>query len=274
MTIGNGQLTIVASQDLGERGVYNSPSLVVDWRWYNHLPNLAFWALALPLLVLLKENRHRQAWAILIALAAVVLGCRLLAVLLFMPPGTAETFCTFLTTVATAWTIVWLLGPWLGAVGGGVAFLIALAAMYFVGLLSYLACYGLTCDASLPPLATCYTVGVFGLLLPMLLARRSCRGVYRRSRFMARLLFWMVLTMSGGMLLFDVVMTFITAVPGGRDAGSMFFDSLPSCVLGGAVWAIAWYVGNLPFMMVAFRSDFYRERLLRVLRLIATPDQA
>ena len=109
----------------GHAGLAIQPALVVDWRWYYHLP-VAFWTLALPPLVLLKENRRRQAWVILIALVAVMLGGRLLAGLFSMPPGPAESFCMFLTTFATAWTIVWLLGPWLSSVRGLAAFLIAL----------------------------------------------------------------------------------------------------------------------------------------------------
>ncbi len=165
MTIGNGRLTIVALQNLGARGLQSSPPLVVDWRWYYHLP-VAFWTLALPPLVLLKENRRRQAWVILIALVAVMLGGRLLAGLFSMPPGPAESFCMFLTTFATAWTIVWLLGPWLSSVRGLAAFLIALLAMHLVGLLAYLGCFGPKCDESLPWLATFYTFAVVDLLLP------------------------------------------------------------------------------------------------------------
>jgi hypothetical protein len=272
LTIGNSELSIIASHDLPRQGLRTSKPVVVDWRWYYHLPALAFWALALPLLAVVKQNRQRQAWAILLAPLVVIVASRMLTSLFSVPSGPAETFAMFLTTLATAWTIVWLLGPWLAEVRGGAAFLIALAMMYLVGLLSYLACFGMAYHKNLPPLAACYTLAVFGLLLPMLLARRSCRTVYSRSRFMTWLLLWMGLTMTGCMLLLDAAMTLITAAAGEGAVADLFIAAVPSAVFGVAS-AIALYVVNLPFMVVALRTDFYRERFFRVLRLKGPADQ-
>lgn len=265
-------MSIIASHDLLRQGLRSSQPVVVDWRWYYHLPALAFWALALPLLGVVKRNRHRQAWAILIAPLVVIVASRMLTSLLSVPSGPAEGFAMFLTTLATAWTIVWLLGPWLADVRGGAAFLIAVAVMSCVGLLSYLACYGLAYDKSLPRLATWYTLAVFGLLLPMLLARRSCRKVYSQPRFMAWLLLWTGLATTGCMLLLCAT-ALITIAAARGSVADIFTVALPVCAVIGVVSAIALYLFNLPFMVVAFRTDFYRERLLRVLRLKEPADE-
>ena len=262
-------MTILASHDLPGQGLRTSEPVVVDWRWYYHLPSLAFWALALPFLGVVRQNRRPAAWAILIAPLLVIVAARMLASL--SAAAGAETMAMFLTTLATAWTIVWLLGPWLVSVRGAVAFLIALGVMHLVGLLSYLACCGLAYDKNLPQLAICYTSAAFGLLVPIALARRSYRGAYGRRRFMSWLFLWMALALAGDTLVLVAAMSAITAGPG-RMAGD-FVAALPSCAIAGVAAAVALYLVNLPFMLVAFRTDFYRERFFRVLRLEEPADQ-
>jgi hypothetical protein len=266
LTIGSSELTVIASDNLPEQGERTSPPVSVSWRWYYHLPGVAFWALALPLFGVVKENRHRQAWTILIALLVIVIVSRMLPTLFSADPGPAEFLSTFLTTFATGWTMVWLLGPWLGGVRGVMAFIIALAVMYFVGLLSYMTCFGLAYGQNLPALATCYTLATFGLLLPMVLTRHSCRRGYSRSRFMGWLLFWMEVAMVVGMLLLDVAMALIDTVPG-RAPAELFIGALPSVLLVGAVSGVVLYLVNLPFMVLAFRTDLYGKRFCHVLRL-------
>ncbi len=243
-----------------------SKPVVVNWRWYYHLPSLAFWALAL-LPLFLKENRYRQTWAILIALMAVMVVSRMLNNLFSTPPAVAETSGMFLTTLATAWTIVWLLGQRLSNVRGGTAFLVAAIIMLLIGLLSYASCVGLTYNKNLPPLATYYALAVFDLLLPITLSRRCCRAAYLPRRFMGWLLFWMVAVMVASMLLL-IAITLVALAPGGTPIGSNLIRALPFALIIAPIWAVVLYLVNLPFMLVAFRTSFYQERFCRVLRLV------
>ena len=72
--MGNSELRIVASQDIGPLGAKDGSPVTFPWRWYYSVPTLPLWALIVLLLVVPKANRHRQAWLILIPLG-VVLFC-------------------------------------------------------------------------------------------------------------------------------------------------------------------------------------------------------
>jgi hypothetical protein len=239
---------------------------MVAWRWYYHLPSVAFWALALVPLVLLRENRRLPAWAILVPLLAIVLGCRMLANLFSVPPGAAESFAVFCGTLATAWAIVWLLGPWLGDLPGAAAFLLAAMVMLLVGLLAYLACCGLTYNQGMPMLAMFYSLLAFGLVLSTTLGGRFCRPTFSPPRFMGMLLLWMWAVIAGGALLLDVMMIVIMIVAAGINPAALIMSSV-GAFCGASFIAILLYLANLLFMALVFRTRFYRRRLCRVLRL-------
>lgn len=267
MTVGNGPLTITASHYLEKFGVRTSQPVVVDWRWYYHLPSLAFWALVMVPLVLVKDNRRRTAWAILIPLLAILVAFRMFATLVAMPPDPAETIGSFVATLITAWAMVWLLEPWLSGRRPRVFFFSALAVMLGTGLLSYAGHYGLARSDSTPPLLICYTTAAVGLLLSMTLSSRCCRKVYSPGRFMTWLLLWAVLLVIVGLVVFAAYMS-----AGERFVGELI-SSLPSVLLAGGIAGFVLYLLNLPFMLLAFRSDFYRQRFCRMWRLKALPDQ-
>jgi hypothetical protein len=266
-------LTIVASHDLGEQGTLRSKPLLVDWRWYYHLPSLAFWALALVPLLVLRGNHRPQAWAILAPLLAVVVGSRMLTTMLFLSPGASEPFSIFCGTFATAWAIVWLLGPWLDDVPGVVAFLLAGLVMFLVGLLAYLACFGLAWNKSSVPLILFYAFAALGLLVPMALSRWSCRTLFSPARFMGRLFLWMMAVLVGLIApLFLLAVVLSMAADGARQIG--FFALIGVLMVGfyGTFTAVFVYLLNLPFMALAFRTKFYRQRFCRVLRLVDVAD--
>jgi hypothetical protein len=63
----SGKLTILASGDLGARGVREGVPVHFDWNLRNNLPVLYMW-LPLVCLLFLPENRNKQAWFILVPL--------------------------------------------------------------------------------------------------------------------------------------------------------------------------------------------------------------
>jgi hypothetical protein len=80
LTIGNADLTIAFSQDLGYLGGGKSESVVLPWRWYYHVPNVAlFWGLLVLTLVGTKENRHWSAWAVLLSLTPILMTAVMVA---------------------------------------------------------------------------------------------------------------------------------------------------------------------------------------------------
>jgi hypothetical protein len=251
-------LTITTKHQVAERGLVTGGPIRFDWRWYYHLPSLAFWTLVLVPLVLLKENRQLQAWAILPALLVVMLGSRMLANLLSLPPDRAEGFVGFVGTLATGWAMVWLLGAWLAgrAVGSRSAW--SLAVIVAVSVLWTVANSG----EPGPWLSDAVPYAVAGglMLAAMTLASRFAGHRYAPGRFMA----WLVLGMAllPALLAIPAAILFAVANASREVLLIGFGMMITGVVAGGLVYLI-----NLPFMLMAFRTPLYRQRLCRMWRL-------
>jgi hypothetical protein len=271
VTLGSGDLTILASQHLGDLGAGTSAPAILDWRWYYQVPGLAFWCLVVLPLALVKENRRRQAWAIVLPLLAVLVAGRMISILLALSPATGEAFGRFVMTLATAWTIVWLLEPWFAGRGGVRSFFAALVVMWAIALLSYLGNFGLAYSDDLLPWASCYAIATLALLLSMAISGRCCRTTFSSGRFMAWLLLWLVLATVVGVLLLAVGVVVFEAATEGIGALMFLAVALPGALIAGGIGGVLLYLANLPFLLVASRSVLYRDRFLRALQLRASP---
>jgi hypothetical protein len=265
--VGDGELRIVASQDLGPLGPSKDQPVMFRWRWYCHFPTLPLWGLILALLVAPKANRHRQAWLVLIPLAVVLLVPRMLATLLSMPESTAETMGCFLGTLAMAWGAVWLAGHWLGCRLRKLTFFLILATMTAIGLLSYW-CNG-TDAAGL--VTASIGIALFSGVLPlsMLWTSYSCRKKFTPGRFRARLLVRMLVPLL--LLMVAYMATLVLAVQGQPADLAIFAPALLMMLIGSLVYACVLYLFNLPFLELAFRSAFYRERFERLFHIELPP---
>ncbi len=218
-------------------------------------------------LVLIKENRRLQAWAILIPLFVVIVICHMLATLIFPQSATAEEFCIFSVTLVTAWAMVWLVGFWFASRHQRVAITSALSIMAAVGLLSYVCNGGNLRLEGLALLTIYYTIDASGLMLPMALGGRCCRKVYSPRRFMSWLFLWTLVTAAAGMFLFFGGF----AIYAGPAAGPLTMAVVAMAALLGGIFGVALYLLNLPFMLLAFRNSLYRERFCKVFRLQPAP---
>jgi hypothetical protein len=259
----------LASQELGELGDGTSSPVRLEWRWYYHLLSLGFWGLVVFPLVLVRENRRWPAWTIVLPLLAILVVCRMIATPSFLPLATAEMFHAFVMTLATGWAIVWLLGPWFAGRSGFMTFLSALSVLMAVGLLSYAGHCGLAYTKGLLPLTISYATAVLALLLSVTLSSRFCRETYSPRRFMAWLVLWTMLTTVAGMFVLAVCLGLAEAVQGGVQSVVMLASVLFFATFGGVFAGGLLYVLQLPFLFLAFRNPFYRERFCRVLRLPA-----
>jgi len=231
--------------------VVSARPLVLQWQWYYHLPSLAFWALALVPLVLVKENRRPEAWSIVAVLLAVVLAGRMIPNLFSASPATVESFGMFVGTLATAWTIVWLLGPWYP----GRVFIPGLALMLAVDALSCLGNYGLEWSQGIGHFIS-YAIAALGLILPMSLASHFCRCEYPSGRFKGLALLWSSALGAGGMFVFAAVMFLAAGAP------SVFVFGILMALIGGGISGGLIYLVNLPFLILATKVPFYQQRFL------------
>ncbi len=208
------------------------------------------------LLIVPSENRNRQAWLILIPVVLLPGILCLPAISRLMDPLTAEMVGFLIGTGVLAWSVVWLMGHWLGGGRRRRTFWLILVVMLAIGLLS---CFCQFEDADdLAPLLIIYSLCVFDLLLAMMLAGYFCRKKYTPQRFLGLLLLWVGATAIGLAATFGIL-SIVTTFDLQYTAIITIIFIPVSLLLGGIIYLI-----NLPFLILAFKSPFYRERFERI----------
>ena len=280
-TAGVGPLSIVVSQNLGHLGKKESSPVVVDWQWYYHVPSLGLWIVLAALLILVRSNHCFQAWLIVLPVLAVQLGWSMLARLLSLPAGGAESFGGVLVALAASWAAVWLLASWFAQRGILTGLALALGLMSATGSAYFVTVYDIgSMDQAVFTIIS-FLAGALILLGASALAAVSCQRWSGSKRFSGWLLLWTVAT--------TVLLTMLTATVslvgpmllGGLFAGSgpfelvtMLLSLLFASLIGGGLFGVMIYLVNLPFLLLAKNSPFYRERFHDALRLVSAPTDA
>ena len=249
----------MASESLGELGPMESQPALVQWQWYYNVPALALWGLIFLLLVVPKANRCRQAWLILIPLGLVLLVWQMPVRLIGTRSESAERFGFLVVSGAMAWSVVWLLGHWVGTGSRVLTFSLALAVMLVMGTVSHVSHFGIEDSGDLAPLLISYGLCVLFLLLAMMLASFSCRHDYYPARFLRWLAVWLGAVLVALGLVWTVLALSLGPKPRPEDVVQILaIMAVVPAVLGGTLYLI-----NLPFLILAFKSPFYRERFLK-----------
>ena len=232
----------------------------MPWKWYYHAGGAPLWLLTVVLVVAFKENRRRQAWLIFLPLALLALLWRMPVRLLAIPEETAEWFGMIVMSCGMAWAAVWLRAHRLARWPKAVAFILAWALMLAIGGIACLSHLGLENWGDWLSIFSGHAICSAGLLLGMAMAGRSCRHGFRRGRFMGRLYLWTALAAALALsALFTVAAVFL--VLGAREMlAQMFVMMSIQVVMGSLFFATALFLLNLPFLVLAFNSPFYRER--------------
>jgi len=103
------------------------------------------------------------------------------------------------------------------------------------------------------------------MLLGFVLSGRCCRKRYGPVRFMLWLAVWMVVVCLASMIVFYGIVFIIQQAP--IPISTILFVAATV----GLVFGVCLYVINLPYMILALRSSFFRERFHACLRLKAMP---
>jgi len=248
-------LRILASLEVPGRGTIISQPVFVQWRWYNYLRGLPIWALIVFFLVVPKENRNRQAWLILIPIGLLLGIMYMPATSALMSPLTAEMVGFLIVSGVLAWGVVWLMGHWLGGGSRRRTFCLILVVMFAIGLLSCLCQFE---DAEdMAPLLIVYGLCIFDLLLAMMIAGYFCRKKYTPQRFLGLSLLWTCMVAMGLAASFGILMIVTTFALQTAIIATVLIPL--SLLLGGIIYLI-----NLPFLVLAFNSHFYRRRLEQI----------
>jgi len=246
---------------MGELGPKDSDAVVYEWKWYYNAPSLALWALLVLAIVLVKANRNRHALLILAPLLIVNLLWSIFKKAVGFPSAQAEMFNMLFYSLTVGIAILWLLAHKLGNRSRFVTFLLALAIMAVVGLAGAISYGGLEFSQQTVATLMLLAILVFAMLLGFVLTGWWCRKHYSGLRFMLYLALW---TVSASLVSMLVVYSIVFIVQRASVSIStmLFFVPVVGSVLGGFL-----YVVVFPYMILALRSSFFRERFYACLHL-------
>lgn len=247
-----------------------SDPAVIDWKWYYHILDLGPWAVVLALLAGLKFNHRAAAWLILLPALAVAIGWSMLVRLLSLSADTATGLGGLLVVIALSWAAVWLVAPWLARRTGGTALALAMVVMLATGA----AYYAVVLDFRAPDIvvaAVVHLIGSLALVLAHVLAAICSRRQYRLGRFSAWLVLWLplvpIVAVPIGLLITSPLWM------GGAPEVLMFLVGMViSATIGGGLLGLAFYLVNLPFLLLVQRSPFWAARFQTALRLTPASD--
>jgi hypothetical protein len=261
-TIFGGPLTIVASADLGAMGHRQSQPVLVEWHCYDQLSSFTGWALLGVLLVLVKENRNREALTILIpfVLLSELLWPWIAYFLALLSVDTSQIAYPF-QWLLVAWTALWLLSPWLARLRPALAIGLALVLAATVGATAE---FGVSQRLVFSPALMNYAILTFALLLAFALSGLCCRRRYTPGRFLLWLALWLVLGVALGAI---AELVRVYAYGYGLAPLPAVADLLPGLIVSSLCFAGALYLLSLPYMYLALQSGLYEERFRKTLRL-------
>jgi hypothetical protein len=217
-------------------------------------------------MIVIKANRTSRILLILVPLLIVnILWFLLIQMMDFRSYADIEMFNMMFNSLVAGITFLWLFAPKLGRFNPWIAFFLSFALivmLFLVGILSYLG-FGFSQDAvvALPMLS----VLALAMLLGFILAGWRCRKRYGPVRFILWLAVWMVVISLASMLVFYAITFMIQQVPIPIST-ILFVAATVGLVLG-----VCLYVINLPYMILALSSSFFRERFYACLRLKPMP---
>ncbi len=155
-----------------------------------------------------------------------------------------------LSSVAITTAVLWLLGERLKGYKGPTSFFIALGILAILGVISTFSFSGFSINSNVKGYFSTYGIWAVVTLLGLTMAALRCRKKYSPKRFMLLLLLWMIIFTFACMVLV-VVMT------GNFKMIILILIQIP---MVGSVLSLIFYLIVLPYMILVFRSPFFRER--------------
>jgi hypothetical protein len=160
--------------------------------------------------------------------------------------------------------MLWLLAHKLGNRNRFITFILALIVMIFISIVGQVT-YGEFSEQTIIFLFFIIFLSL-ALLISFVLAGWRCRDKYTGLRFILWLALWSVIASLITMMVFMVVTMVIQRPP-----LDMLKSILFQVLIVGLVTGLILYIINLPFMILAFCSPFFRERFYACLRLKSMP---
>ena len=253
---------ISSSEDIGSLGIKKGTATIYPWKWYYSAPALGSWIVLALVILLVRDNRDPRVLLIFIPIFLIRLLWSLFLPILGVPSSVLVVFGMLVDALVAGIAVLWLLAYKLGNRNRFVSFLLALivlVAATIVAIMSYQAWLsGVDFE-----ILVVQALGIVTMLLVFVLAGWRCRKRYGPWRFMLWLALWTMVISLVGMSTF-----FLISV---RPSGIELIQQIPEVLVACLIFAICIYMLNLPFMILAFVTPFFRERFYAYFHLKSMP---
>jgi hypothetical protein len=142
-----------------------------------------------------------------------------------------------------------------------VEFLLALVVMVLTGAIGLISTTGFNFPPDTIGFIMVYSILALGMLISITLAGLCCRRRYGNGRFILLLGLWSIVVCIAGLMGFYLILLSLS----GYDVSIWYI--LFQITIGALVTGVILYVIMLPFMILAFRSEFFYKRLFAYLQL-------
>jgi len=255
---------ISSPYDIGSLGIKEGTATIYPWKWYYSAPALGLWIVLALAILLVRANRDPRVLLIFIPIFLIRLLWSQFQPVLGAPSDVLEVFRVLIDALAIGMAMLWLLAYKLGNRNRFISFLLALivlVASTVIAIVSYQA----WSSREVITIFVIQGLGIITILLVFVLAGWRCRKRYSPWRFMLWLALWMIVISLVGMV------TFFLIDEGPSNSAEELIRQIPQVLLVGFIFAFCIYVMNLPFMILAFASTFYRKRFYAYFHLKSMP---
>ena len=253
---------IDSSEDIGNLGIKEGTATIYPWKWYYSAPALGIWIFLALSILLFRDNRDPRILLIFIPIFLVRLLWSWFLPILGVPSPILVVFGMLVDALVIGIAVLWLSAYKLGNRNRFISVLLALielVAATIIALVSYQAWLsGLDFE-----ILVIQAMGIVTMLLIFVLAGWRCRKRYGPWRFMLWLAFWTMVISLVGMITF-----FIISV---ESSAEELIRRMPEVLVAGLIFALCIYMLNLPFMVLAYASTFYRKRFYAYFHLKSMP---
>ena len=245
-------------------GIKEGTATIYPWKWYYSAPALGLWIILALVILLVRDNREPRVLLIFIPIFLVRLLWLRFQSILGAPSDVLEVFRVLVDALAIGIAMLWLLAYKLGNRNRFISFLLALVVLVAVSVVVVVSSQAWSSRAALG-LLVIQALGIATMLLVFVLAGWHCRKRYGPWRFMLWLALW---TMVISIVAF---LTFFLIAVGPSGPAEELIRQIPGVLLVGLIFAICVYMLNLPFMILAFVTPFFRERFYAYFHLKSMP---
>ena len=207
-----------------------------------------------------KSNRNRQALLIFIPIFLVYFLSHGLFKLLNAPSAEASQMGIVITSYAAGLAALWLLAHKFRSKNHFVTFLFTFFVAACFALIGLISNSGWDLNMQGILFLLIQIIMIIAILLGFILARRGCRKRYSGLKFMISLALWTLIICILGMFAFYFILLGIQGI-------SIAGEVILVASIAGLVVGLVCYFVNLPFMILAIKSPFFRDRFYTCLNL-------